>query len=933
SNTVSGTAASARLQLSTQGGSAYIYRTSEGYTPAGVRNSLVIQEFGGGDIVFWTYGGEVARITSGRNFGIGEDSPTATLGVSGTISATGAIQVGASALSCSGGIPGALRYNSGSMEYCNGTSWTNLSSSTSAGVTTIASLTDVQLTNTAGRDYLRYDAIGGKWVNISESEVMSTTTMLSNWPDAIVCTSSSTSRTLYLDEVGTTYATYEQPRSAAGGTRSYISFNAAGAYNSNQSQGSSDCVTNAWSISQLYARGLAFNFIGGIDGDAGSPVEGDRITSGTLAVVANSATSIVSLSTNGTTWGYLGNAASYLPTITANKVSSTNISGSLIQVGYGNGASCDTARKGAIRYSDTISTIEYCNSTAWVSMGPSATETVSWAVHKNNLDQTVTADQMALVTWQAERFDTNNSFSGNRFTASVPGKYFVSAAVTCGGSTSYCVTYIFKNGATIMEGRMRSSIAGGNKNSPVSGVVDMAAGDYLEVGVYNGGGTTVSGVATYTFFTGALLAPQGGGSGGGASLLDDLNDVNTAGAVAGSIIRFDGANWVVSDATSVASTVEGDRITSGTLAVIGNSATSIVSLTTNGTTWGYLGNAASFLPTIMSGKVSATNISASTIQAIGEVISDIGGPGGNFIASGTSSVSASSNGRINFAVAGDQRLAVTGNGLEVAGYISLTSIIHMTSGAPAIYMDDLAPDGYGMKRITTNDGSGNFNVHAGGYFDGSLKYAKTGDGYAGMTFNTEGADGQIALRVAPAGTAGNTVSSLRYLVLNSNGGLLWNGVVKAGGSVPITNNSYNLGSAALRWGCLYYNNSSLGTCASDARLKDKIADLSFGNALDKIAGLRIRSFVYREAPTLQTHGLVAQEVMKVAPELVVRDPSTSMYKVNYSDIQWLAVEALQQLNKKLDSELRAANDNVQILRSEIDDLRRELREHGQAKKK
>lgn len=650
SNTVSGTAASARLQLSTQGGSAYIYRTSEGYTPAGVRNSLVIQEFGGGDIVFWTYGGEVARITSGRNFGIGEDSPTATLGVSGTISATGAIQVGASALSCSGGIPGALRYKSGSMEYCNGTSWTNLSSSTSAGVTTIASLTDVQLTNTAGRDYLRYDAIGGKWVNISESEVMSTTTMLSNWPDAIVCTSSSTSRTLYLDEVGTTYATYEQPRSAAGGTRSYISFNAAGAYNSNQSQGSSDCVTNAWSISQLYARGLAFNFIGGIDGDAGSPVEGDRLVSGTLSVVANSGTSIVSL-------------------------------------------------------------------------------------------------------------------------------------------------------------------------------------------------------------------------------------------------------------------------------------------TTNGTTWGYLGNAASFLPTIMSGKVSATNISASTIQAIGEVISDIGGPGGNFIASGTSSVSASSNGRINFAVAGDQRLAVTGNGLEVAGYISLTNNIHMTSGAPAIYMDDLAPDGYGMKRITANDGSGNFNVRAGGYFDGSLKYAKTGDGYAGMTFTTEGADGQIALSVTPAGTVGNTVSSMKYLILNSNGELLLNGVVKAAGSVPITNNSYNLGSAALRWGCLYYNNSSLGTCASDARLKDKIADLSFGNALDKIAGLRIRSFVYREAPTLETHGLVAQEVMKVAPELVVKDPSTSMYKVNYSDIQWLAVEALQQLNKKLDSELRAANDNVQILRSEIDDLRRELREHGQANKK
>ena len=100
---------------------------------------------------------------------------------------------------------------------------------------------------------------------------------------------------------------------------------------------------------------------------------GDRISSGTLAMIANSNTSVVSLSTAGTTWGYLANASSYLPQLTSPHISATNISGSLIQVGGGNGASCDTARRGALRYSTTSSTVEYCNSTAWVSMGSSST--------------------------------------------------------------------------------------------------------------------------------------------------------------------------------------------------------------------------------------------------------------------------------------------------------------------------------------------------------------------------------------------------------------------------------------------------------------------------------------------------------------------------------------------------------------------------------
>ncbi len=63
----------------------------------------------------------------GEGVAIGKAGRLATLDVGGTISASNAIQVGASSLACSIGIPGAIRFNSGDIQYCNGVSWVTLS--------------------------------------------------------------------------------------------------------------------------------------------------------------------------------------------------------------------------------------------------------------------------------------------------------------------------------------------------------------------------------------------------------------------------------------------------------------------------------------------------------------------------------------------------------------------------------------------------------------------------------------------------------------------------------------------------------------------------------------------------------------------------------------------------------------------------------------
>jgi len=72
-------------------------------------------------------------IDSAGDAGIGISNPLAKLDVNGTISATDAIQVGTSSLTCTAGVPGAIRYNTGNIQFCNGTSWATVGTSTAPG--------------------------------------------------------------------------------------------------------------------------------------------------------------------------------------------------------------------------------------------------------------------------------------------------------------------------------------------------------------------------------------------------------------------------------------------------------------------------------------------------------------------------------------------------------------------------------------------------------------------------------------------------------------------------------------------------------------------------------------------------------------------------------------------------------------------------------
>ncbi len=86
-------------------------------------------------------------------------------------------------------------------------------------------------------------------------------------------------------------------------------------------------------------------------------------------------------------------------------------------------------------------------------------------------------------------------------------------------------------------------------------------------------------------------------------------------------------------------------------------------------------------------------------------------------------------------------------------------------------------------------------------------------------------------------------------------------------------------------------NGTLTTNASDIRMKENISTLE--NSLEKIMKLRGVSFTWKNDPAVgPQHGLIAQEVLKVVPDLVFK--KGEYYGVDYSEMVGLFVEAIKE---------------------------------------
>ncbi|MEZ5902401.1 MAG: tail fiber domain-containing protein [Alphaproteobacteria bacterium] len=163
-----------------------------------------------------------------------------------------------SGTACDAAKQGALRLNAtgDGLEMCDGAgTWAAFSA-------TVADINDIGNVDTSGvvsGNILQYN--GTDWVDATVPSNPQYS-MVSGWPDAIVCTNGATVRVLDLEQ-STSGGGASYHSTTTGNSFNYIDYDNSGNYVGQNGFAAFDCVTSTLSIASLYSAGKAFNFIGG----------------------------------------------------------------------------------------------------------------------------------------------------------------------------------------------------------------------------------------------------------------------------------------------------------------------------------------------------------------------------------------------------------------------------------------------------------------------------------------------------------------------------------------------------------------------------------------------------------------------------------------------------------------------------------------------
>ena len=208
--------------------------------------------------------------------------------------------------------------------------------------------------------------------------------------------------------------------------------------------------------------------------------------------------------------------------------------------------------------------------------------------------------------------------------------------------------------------------------------------------------------------------------------------------------------------------------------------------------------------------------------------------------------------------------------------------------------------GYGWK-ISSIDSSGVQLVFGtrqnSATWSEAMRIDSSGNVLIGQTSTSAGADGKLAVTTtggSPAGTFKNDAGSGQYT------GVFYN-------SATTGNNSFVLfgteGTFTSRGGITYNRGAGLTAynTTSDQRLKENIVDAS--SALSKIDSVKVRSFDWKETGNHVDFGVIAQELVTVAPECVTEgddgDEIKSTWQVDTSALVPALVKAIQELSAKV----------------------------------
>ncbi len=114
---------------------------------------------------------------------------------------------------------------------------------------------------------------------------------------------------------------------------------------------------------------------------------------------------------------------------------------------------------------------------------------------------------------------------------------------------------------------------------------------------------------------------------------------------------------------------------------------------------------------------------------------------------------------------------------------------------------------------------------------------------------------------------------------------------------PGADNTYSLGASGARWSAVWSANGTIQT--SDARLKTNILPLAYG--LSEVMKLSPVSYNWRSEPGSGNKiGLIAQEVKKLVPEVVIGDETKETLGMNYAELVPVLINAIKELKGQVD---------------------------------